>query len=75
MVSHTQGFGAYKFTAEYGDINDYSPIYDPTKFAADGNQYKPGASNHHTYTHVPSTIEGSQKHHIKLKLIWDVRVR
>ena len=40
-----QGFGAYKFTREYGDINDYSPIFDPTTFAIEGDQYKPGPPN------------------------------
>ena len=25
-----KGYGAYRFTEQYGDINDYSPIYDRT---------------------------------------------
>ena len=27
-----KGYGAYRFTEQYGDINDYSPIYDRTSF-------------------------------------------
>ena len=38
-----KGLGAYRFTREYGDINDYSPIYDPTQFSAEGARYKPGS--------------------------------
>ena len=37
-----KGLGAYRFTNDYGDINDYSPIFDPTVFSPQGDEYKPG---------------------------------
>jgi len=37
-----KGYGVYRFTDDYGDLNDYSPIYDPTTWSDTGATYQPG---------------------------------
>jgi len=37
-----KGYGVYRFTDDYGDLNDYSPIYDPTTWSNTGEVYQPG---------------------------------